>query len=564
MLCATASWAQLTTEQKVQDFQTLASLYAKEYAPFAWKVQFLNYNLYNITPWLAKVKASPDDLTFYEIMAEYVTSLDDVHSEYFNASDFEAYLGMTVDIYDGKVLIDTIDRSLLPARQYPFQIGDQVVSVDGTAVEDLITNFNQFSSFGNPRSTSRYNSALITDRFQAVVPRAGLLGANAIVVVLRQSGNMETYTIPWRKTGTAIIQEGPVPTPQARKARVGPLVSDDGAPVAQTSPAYLHPLRYKQYSPTPQRRFPRFVRNFDGLQPLYTLPTGFVARLGRRAGDFFFSGTYKSGGKTIGLIRIADFEPVTDFSLIDVPEAQFDTEIAYMEKNTDALVIDIMRNPGGYGCYAEDLMSRLATKPFWDLVAEFRPTIFDVQGFVDSTQAAIDAGADQWEIDLNLAYQKEVQTAFSQDGGMTGPLPVCGLSLFRDPNTGTTGKLAIYDKPVTLLTDEFTTSSGDIFAAMFQDAQRGQIFGYRTSGAGGAILEYPIVGFFSEGSATVTDLLIIRQNPISEPGYPTAPYIENIGVWPDITYDYMTLDNLLQSGRPYVSAFTTAVLNTVQ
>ena len=41
---------------------------------------------------------------------------------------------------------------------------------------------------------------------------------------------------------------------------------------------------------------------------------------------------------------------------------------------------------------------------------------------------------------------------------------------------------------------------------------------------------------------------------------PTAPYIENIGVRPDIQVDYMTRDNLTQNGKPFVDAFVAAMV----
>jgi len=46
-----------------------------------------------------------------------------------------------------------------------------------------------------------------------------------------------------------------------------------------------------------------------------------------------------------------------------------------------------------------------------------------------------------------------------------------------------------------------------------------------------------------------------RKAPADIPGYPESVYIENAGVWPDITMDYMTKDNLLQSGAPFVGGF---------
>ena len=34
--------------------------------------------------------------------------------------------------------------------------------------------------------------------------------------------------------------------------------------------------------------------------------------------------------------------------------------------------------------------------------------------------------------------------------------------------------------------------------------------------------------------------------------YPYTDLIENTGVWPDLTDDYMTKDNLLQGGAPFL------------
>ena len=57
-------WGQLTPGQKLEDFQNLASLYAKQYAPFQWKVQAFDYNLFKISPWVAMVQASTSDIDF--------------------------------------------------------------------------------------------------------------------------------------------------------------------------------------------------------------------------------------------------------------------------------------------------------------------------------------------------------------------------------------------------------------------------------------------------------------------------------------------------------------------
>ena len=122
---------QLTMDQKVADFMRLTGLYAKNYAPYEWKRDVIGFDLYNIKPWLDRVKLSKDDMEFYDICVRYVASLQDSHDEYILPSDFLTYLPIDVDIYDGKVLIDSISRAQLPRTDYPFNTGDELVSVDG-------------------------------------------------------------------------------------------------------------------------------------------------------------------------------------------------------------------------------------------------------------------------------------------------------------------------------------------------------------------------------------------------------------------------------------------------
>src|SRR5262249_23129054 len=158
--------------QKIQDFQTLASLYAKQYAPYNWKKQLLNYDLFKIQPWLDKINATTDDLGYYEVLLQYVASLDDIHSAYFTPSDFVADLRFRIDIYDGKFLIDRIDRVALPSTKYPFQIGDELVMVDNRTPDDYIQEFSALLAFANPISQRRFLAIYVTVRAQDTIPRS--------------------------------------------------------------------------------------------------------------------------------------------------------------------------------------------------------------------------------------------------------------------------------------------------------------------------------------------------------------------------------------------------------
>jgi peptidase S41-like protein/PDZ domain-containing protein len=573
-----SSQAQLTTDQKVFDFQMLASLYAKQYAPYEWKRDVVKFDLLNLKPWLDRARTTRTDIDFWDLCAEYVASLNDAHDSYVVPSEFIADLGFDVDIYDGRPLIEFVSRFLLPQSRYPFQAGDELISVDGKPVQQWLAEFAKVSSFANPRSTDRWNAQYLTVRSQDFYPRAGEVGDTATVVIKRRGGANETYVIPWTTDGLRLVNAGPVLSPRltrkpalrratrrAEESPEGDTPESETLPPAE-DPAWMKPwLQLHNYNVS--QRLPRLkdrnLRGFAELAPIFALPQGFRQRRGRLLSDFFYSGAYDSGGKTIGYIRIPAF--LDSFSQLAAAVSQFDTEIAFMRANTDALVVDVMRNPGGYGCYAQALAQRLIPYPFHGLGEEVRVTREDVLVFYDAARAIEDVGAEQWQIDLYNELYKQVAQAYKELRGRTGPIPICAPSFDVSPSTDRAGNVIAYEKPLLILTDEFSTSAAEVFAAILQDAGRGRQFGWRTAGAGGSINgDPPQAGIYSESFSYVTRSLLVRQKQVATPDFPTSAYIENIGVRPDKIVDYMTEDNLLNRGRSFVDAFTNEILSMIQ
>src|SRR4029453_14058864 len=109
-LASRAALAQgLTPAQKEADFRYLARLYSTYYAPLDWKKQLFEFKALDLKPWLDRVAKTTTDLDFYELCVEYVAGLNDTHDAFSLTSDFVARLGFGVDIYDGVLLIDTLD-----------------------------------------------------------------------------------------------------------------------------------------------------------------------------------------------------------------------------------------------------------------------------------------------------------------------------------------------------------------------------------------------------------------------------------------------------------------------
>jgi C-terminal processing protease CtpA/Prc len=262
-------------------------------------------------------------------------------------------------------------------------------------------------------------------------------------------------------------------------------------------------------------------------------------------------------GVRIGLIRIPTFNG-SDWTPV------FRSEIAYMQANTDGLVVDIMRNPGGDACFAEDLLRDLIPSPFRMVGLEIRATRTWLVSFEQALVLALASGAPQETIAQYQNLLKAVQTAYLTPSGRTAALPVCDPTLDVQPDTDVNGNVLAYTKPIVLLTDEFSASAADLFAAVFQDAGRGVIFGARTMGAGGNVENFSNVTTYSEGQASITESLMVRKAPIPTDEFGPTSYIENVGVRPDIVKDYMTRDNLTNGGWPFIDAFTEAIVMLVK
>ena len=548
LFCALAATCpgQMTTDQRINDFLNLAGLYAKNYAPYEWKRDVFGFDLMEAGPWLDRVRASRDDLEFYDICVEYVAALRcGGHDRYMLPSTFSASLGFTVDIYDNLVLIDSISRQPPGAT---LRVGDELVSVDGKPVEDLIREFEKYSVQSHPLIARRAAAAVIPGRAQNRIPRAVELGERAEVVVRRANGALETISVPWAKSGMPLTAAGPVPMLAPRAAAL----EDEPEPV----PDYMLPLLALQHVEMEDRDL---ALNQGGRNPIFQMPAGFVQRMGRAAADTFFSGVYNASGVRIGFIRIPTMSPPN----ITLAYQQFETEMAFFEENTDGLVVDVMRNPGGQAGYVEQLCRRLIPTPFRTLGFEVRATSTWVASFAQSVDVARQQNAPE-QITLLLENMlKEMEAANAANRGRTGPLPLGGTSLTLEPQRDRNGKIIAYTKPLIVLADEFSASGGDMFPAVMQDNRRGPIVGMRTMGLGGSVSSFA-TGAFSEGATRVTQSLMIRKEAVITSEYPAAPYVENIGVWPDVTLDYMTRENLLNGGAAFVQAFTSVIVDRIK
>ncbi|MGB2714090.1 MAG: S41 family peptidase [Vicinamibacterales bacterium] len=583
-LSTTTPYAQqaLTREQRISDLTQLASQYAKNYGPYEWKRDVQGFDLLRLTPWLQRIQHS-DDLDFQEALIEYVASLNDAHDLIAFPTTFSASLPMSLDIYDGNVLIDAINRTALPLAQFPFGVGDEVVSIDGRPVQELIQSFRKYAISANQRSTDRIAAARLVSRSQQIMPHVYQLGDTAAVAIkMASTGATAVYTINWLKNGIPVTAQGPLPSPVRGNGRI--FLSTDGqditaglpgsaaatasvfkmadaTPVDNTLPDYMDPLRPLLNASVSKDYYS--VLNFGSRFPIFAPPPGFTDLSApcptciNRPGEpiFYLVGTFTTlGGVRVGFLRIPSMSPPSTAIAL----AQLDRAVAFFTPNTDALIVDVMRNPGGLVSFVEAVSQRLIPTPFKTIGFEIRATAAWLFSFASSLNNARLNPATPPAVLANLeANFNEVFGAFNENRGRSAPVSLNSTgSLQLNPVAGA------YAKPLMVLTDEFSASGGDMLPAILQSNNRGPVFGWRTMGAGGSV-----VGFtgpaFTESFFRITVSLMNRGHVVNTPDFPPAPYIENIGVRPDIPVDYMTRQNLMTGGAPFVQAIIQAVENLV-
>ena len=595
VLIVPSCFGDLTVDQKLSDFNQLVGLYAKNYGPYELKRDLYGFDLYNVQPWLARVKASKSDLEFYDICVKYVAGLRDSHDEFTIRSTYDAWMHFDGDLYDGKFLIDYIDRAYLARAKYPFAIGDELVSVDGVPVAELLVKFAPYCVNGasNLVSCARISAGMITERYQGWFPLANSINPTADVVVKRQTtGDVETYTVTWDVRGDAVTTAGLIPSPgivrdslkrrspgRVSKLRVRGVETGEGpdpyaylfsadAPEPEPDapqPDYMKPLlalRHLVRAEGPSEfGSASGLSQFDSPIPVFigALPAGFKLRLGSGRTDEFLSGTFPVGGKSVGYIRIPSMVPANYTNAYN----QFATEILTFEANTAGLVVDVMANGGGDGCYAGDLAAMLIPGTFQTLTEELRATLSWKESYAQAVRSAKAAKAQQWIIDDYQFMVDAIDGALTQNRARTGPLPSCRYTADSRKFLDSKGAQILYSKPIVVLTDNFTLSAAEIFTMHMQDYQRATIVGTTTDGGGGSVVEYD-AGAYSEGLTRVTLAQIPRLNPVAVPGFPSIQYYDGVGIYPDVWLDYMTAANLASGGSDFVNSFIATLATMIQ
>ena len=546
---AQPSYAALSQDQRIADFNELATIFERNYGPLRLKAQSigLDWNA-NKANFLARSAAAGTDAEFYQVLTQFLASLHDAHVSAQVPSTYSSKLGFLCDYVNGKVLIDIINPLALPTALFPFQRGDQLISIDGVPVEQLMTQLALSDNTGNDTTTKRIAAARLTSRSEAsgfAIPT----GVSVLVILPRGATQPVTVTATWAVSGTAVAQLDDL----SRLLGSAPIVNSVQSDAVASSDFDSYKMTLKNMplfnTGMPKEKLADWMK--AGIVDVGSTTSMFDLPAGAQVIDSvpMTAAIYESQGKKIGVLRIPEYEG--DDMVSNLAQA-----IQILQPATDVLVLDQTNNPGGDVSMVSQIASIFADKSYKDMNFALRPSMeWSSQFDSINAQLAQMLQANPKDVEGNglqarFAYLSQaIRDGMAKQQFLTAP-----VSLDLEGGYGYIQPQPVvrYTKPVLLLINGLDFSAGDAFPAVMQDNGRVTTFGENTNGAGGNVAPYgPLANSYFKFE--LTQSLMVR---------PNGNYIENKGVSADIKYD-LNEDDFLNHYHSYVLNFTQAALKLV-
>lgn len=571
--------------QMIQDLEIIKHHFDVAYAPKNWKKEHFGVDLNKeFEKAKSQILSMPSITTkqFQQIVRKFVNSMRDYHVSVRFFSTEESSLPFSVKGSGKRCFVDWIDSLRLPPSVYNISIGDELVEFDGRPIADVIDDLMKTNGkSGNAKTDRSLADLQLTHRMGM---KGDVVPSGPVMVKFKsKNGYINSYQLHWSYI------------PEAVKNPLDFLVSLDFISNLLPKPAKTKissPLFHRFLEAGKKVKLPELKM----LNPLHEIMAkrnssrdgalgadkSFLPLLGdviwmkeedtfENSEDFreinWHAYIYRHpSGKKIGYVRIphylAGFFDAEEFGLI----------IEEMEEGTDALIIDQLHNPGGSVEFQYSLASMLVTKdPFYTPQHHIKITQKDVLDAYYALEAisflermideqgslATSDSSDGFEEELIIDFQwlmffksyfLFIMNEWDDGHSLTRPTPICGVDRIN-PHP----KFK-YTKPILMLINELDFSGGDFVPAILQDNKRATLFGEKTAGAGGFVLEFDFPNSHGIAACSYTASIAERLD---------SKKIENLGVTPDIKYD-LSVEDIRDGYKNYVQSINNAILDLIK
>lgn len=539
--------ARLRSEM-IGNLEFMRNEFHTQYAPADWKKTFTNWDLdgqINQAQESIRLSSSPVSVREYQkTLRNLFLSTRDYHTSISFLSTESATLPFTVKGAEGRYFIVYIDRTKLSEDAFPFHEGDELVRFGDQSADEAVKGLLANTIINSSQTDQELSELDLTNRRAA---RGLAVPQGPITIAIRPKGSDSVFTrqLIWsynpERIPNPLFQalsqsqrlEGSSPFLK-RTMLAGNFEATDGA--SRVENPYSIGAR-KTFTPDLGKK----IWQSSDSDPFYA---------------YIFQNTDK---KLIGYIRIPSYVAsmyTTDYA---AAVAHFRKLVTLFESTTDGLVIDQVNNPGGSVSYLYSLVSMLSDQAVKTPRHRMRITQADVmaaiQGLEKISQIKNDADAEKILGEVLDGYPATYQIAqfykvyyefiineFKAGHLLTAPYWIEGVDQINPAADH-------FTKPILLVINGLDFSGGDFFPAILQDNKRVKVFGTRTAGAGGYVLDFSYPNLFGVDKFRLTGSIAERvdSNPI-----------ENLGVKPDVEYS-ITAEDLQNQYRGYIQAIQKTV-----
>lgn len=538
-------------EGALLDWELVPALFRTSYAPLEWKKQHLGWDVDQV---ISRMRAQlfmeghPTTEAYRKTLRHFLASFHDFHVFPIFFSTEEATLPFSIMGAEGRYWIAWINRDHLPEHVFHFEVGDELLWFDGKPVQECIDEIRADCFAGGVSQTEQILAEYILTCRSGC--RGDLVPQGLVSITVRSAKTqaVNEFQVVWEYEEDILppthLVKGKSPHEKKR------------LPFLDTLMMVHFPEFNSKSDADDEKRNPLAMGKKESFLPPLAKPEEYKGEEGEDFPFYAYTFEHPTTGKTIGFVRIPHYNG-------GEKEAQaFGELIEYFEKNTSALVIDQLNNPGGKAYYLSALASFLSPEPLntphHQFVLTHRKVIEAYKGFQllkeicskEATQKLFQEIAEEASFGYPITYQTLLMLrqyyatflkAWKQGKTLTPPVHVGGLDrIFPHPD------FVPYSKPILLLINGLDFSGGDFMAAILRDSTfngkpRATLFGQRTAGAGGAVETYQYPNQYGVSKIAHTVSIACRSGFPPETGR-----IENLGVAPDIPYTITQKD--IQNG----------------
>lgn len=506
-----------TTDEKLSDFSQLLNSVRTVYAPLDYKISTQGLDLNRLeNKYTDKIKETQTNGQFYYLLNQFISEFHDGHFNGFLTSNYRADIPMEADLIEGKIVITSINRTDLPESDFKFQIGDEIVSINGTPVFDIVNELKSYLGSGNPKTELRTAAQVLFARGGRRLP----VPKGSIDLVVRGANlELSTHKLEWKVTGTAFDEE-------MRQGKASSRETYDNLS--------LRPLWSSLFTKDQMERSYRCsgttrIQIPEGATKIIESP--FVA--------YYHSTDFGN----IGYLRIPHYNWTEADGGPEVVFAKYRYAVSELEKNTVGLVIDQDHNCGGSVKFLHDMVSLLITEAVPTMRFELLATKKEYLGFKTWLDEVPESTLEHFALKRVLEL---VRSSWQQDLKLTPKTSIDGQESIY-PNE------VRYSKPILILIDELSGSGGDAFPSLMGGIGRAKLLGQTTMGLGGHVESQPGLNISGFGYR-MTKSLFYR---------PDGVPVENNGAVPDIEYS-TTIRDLLNKYVDYQSFYLSELRKMIE